>query len=308
MLGNEAKRPVEPGRAFRLIGLAALWLALGRVLPDLLWRAMPRGLLDVLSLPTYGMLCQLATTLVALGAGWLILAEPRVALRLRRPCGWHLLIAALLAPAVFVVSSYLALKVAEPYLIEEMAREGAGASRRNAGAFGKAITQAPFLVTLVWGAILAAVAEELEFRGALFAAVEDGVGALFARAGDSASTSRRSAWIQPATATVVTAAVFGAMHADMRGSVGIVRVVSTTCLGFACGSARSLSRTAFVSMAIHFTYNAISLGLGRGIFNGDSEPILSVVPNRLLAIAIAGAAGAVLVIAARRYVGRSVAA
>jgi len=292
-------------QVLRLLGVAALWLALGRFLPDVLWRALPRALLDVLSLPSYGMLCQTATTLLALGAAWLVLEEPRGALRLRRPCGWHLLVAVLIGPAVFVVSSYVALKVAEPYLMAELAREGAGASRRNAGAFGKAITEAPLVVTLLWGAILAAFAEELELRGALFAATEGVVRLLSGSHQGSDAASRRSRWIRGATAIVVTAAIFGAMHADMKGSVGIVRVVSASCLGLACGTARSLSRTVFVSMAIHFTHNAISLGLGRGIFNGDSEPLLSVVPNRLLAIAIGGAAGAIAVGIARRRVARS---
>ena len=292
MVDDKEERPVGRAHVFRLLGVAAFWLALGRFLPDLLWRALPRGMLDVLSLPTYGMLCQVVTTLLGMGAAWLALEEPRRALRLRRPCGWHLLVAVLVAPAVFVTASYVALKVAEPYLIAELAREGEGASRRNAGAFGRAITQAPLVVTLLWGATLAAFAEELEFRGALFAAIED-------------AASRLSRWIRGATATVVTAAVFGAMHADMKGSVGIVRVVSTACLGLACGSARSLSRTVFVAMAIHFTYNAISLGLGRGIFKSDSEPLLSVVPNRLLTIAVAGAAGAIAVVVARRRVARS---
>ena len=42
---------------------------------------------------------------------------------------------------------------------------------------------------------------------------------------------------------------FGAMHADMKGSVGIVRVASPTCLGLACGSARLATSTVFVPMA-----------------------------------------------------------
>src|SRR5882724_10522867 len=150
MVDDKEERPVGRAHVFRLLGVAAFWLALGRFLPDLLWRALPRGMLDVLSLPTYGMLCQVVTTLLGMGAAWLALEEPRRALRLRRPCGWHLLVAVLVAPAVFVTASYVALKVAEPYLIAELAREGEGASRRNAGAFGRAITQAPLVVTLLW--------------------------------------------------------------------------------------------------------------------------------------------------------------
>jgi len=101
-------------------------------------------------------------------------------------------------------------------------------------------------------------------------------------------------------AAVVAGLAFGAMHADMQGSVGIVRVVSTTCLGLACGAARLVAGTVFAPMVVHFVYNAVSLALGRGLFRGDSEPLVSVVPNRLLAFAAALALGGLAVIVARR--------
>jgi hypothetical protein len=92
------------------------------------------------------------------------------------------------------------------------------------------------------------------------------------------------------------------MHADMKGSVGIVRVVSTTCLGLACGTARWLSGTVIASMLLHFTYNTISLGIGRGWFRSTSDPIVSVVPNPLLVVAVLGAviAATLAIIRARR--------
>jgi membrane protease YdiL (CAAX protease family) len=282
--------------ALKLVGIAALWLVTAKVLPDVLWRGMPRALLDSLSLPAYSMLCQVLTTLVGVGAARLAFARPADALGAKRPSGWYLGLAAVLAPAVFVVASSVAIKIAEPYLLAELAREGAGASRRNAGAFGKAVTEAPLVVTLVWGAVLAAIAEELAFRGALFSAVEKSALAVFGR------EPERGRWIAGALAVVVAAAAFGAMHADMKGSVGIVRVASTTCLGLACGAARLAAGTVFAPMIVHFTYNTVSLGLGRGFFKSDSEPLLSVVPNRLLAIAAAGVLAAVVVAVARRAV------
>src|SRR5205823_1174156 len=117
-------------------------------MPDVLWRGLPRALLDTLSLPVYGMLCQVATTLVGVAAARAFLTRPAEAIGVRRPSPWQLALAALLAPAVFVVASMVAIKIAEPYLVAELAREGAGASRRNAGAFGKAVTEAPLVVTL----------------------------------------------------------------------------------------------------------------------------------------------------------------
>ena len=86
----------------------------------------------------------------------------------------------------------------------------------------------------------------------------------------------------------------------MKGSVGIVRVASATCLGLACGTARLVAGTIFVPMILHFGYNGVSLGLGRALFRGDSDPLLSVVPNRLLALAALGAFLALAVGVARR--------
>jgi len=285
--------------AFKLVGIAALWLLMGRVLPDLLWRALPDLILDSLSLPAYSMLCQVATTFVGLGATRLAFARPGEAIGANKPSGWQLALAAVVAPAMFVVASFVAIKIAEPYLVAELAREGPGASRRNAGAFGRAVTEAPLLVTLVWGAVLAAIAEELAFRGALFGAIEKSVLALLAR-NEAPSGRSRAKVLSGILAVVLTAAAFGAMHADMKGSVAIVRVASATCLGLACGSARFVTGTVFVPMMLHFGYNSVSLGLGRGLFRGDSDPLLSVVPNRLLALAALGVFLTVAIAVARR--------
>lgn len=283
----------------KLAGIAALWIALGRLLSDHLWRVLPDAVLGLLSLPAYSMIVQLTATSIGLGAVLLAVARPWEALALNEVSGWHVAFSALLAPVVFVVASVAALEIAEPFLIAELAREGAGASRRNAGEFGKAITQAPLLLTLVWGAVLAAVAEELAFRGALFAAVENAALALFARRSTPppSSRARRAAGL---LAVVVTAIVFGAMHADMKGSVGIVRVASATLLGFACGSVRFATSSLFAPMAMHFVHNSVSLGLARGIFRGDSAPIVSVVPNRLLAVASLAVFAAFAIAVSRR--------
>jgi len=276
-----ATSPEEKLLAPKLMGLAIGWLALGHYLPIFFWHALPGALLDSLTLPVYSMICQVLTAAVGLGASWAVLPRPREALAIGAPSGWDGAVTVMAAPLVFVAASWLALKIAEPYLIEELATQGAGASRRNAGAFGKAVTQAPLFVTLLWGVVLAAVTEELMFRGALFGAVQIATKEL----------GRASGMI----AIVVAAATFGAMHADMKGSVVIVRVVSTTCLGLACGTARWVSGTVLVSMLLHFTYNTISLGIGRGWFRTTSDPIVSVVPNTLLAIAATGAVLALVV-------------
>ena len=291
--------------AFKLLAIAILWLSIGRVLPEIVWRALPDRLLNSLSLPAYSMVCQVATTVIGIGALRLAFARPGAALGANGPTGWNLALAAMLAPAVFVLASFVAIEIAEPYLLEELAREGPGASRKNAGAFGRAVTEAPLLVTLVWGAVLAAVAEELAFRGALFSAIEKSALLLFARNErpidvDAPSGKSRAALRSGVLAAVLAAAAFGAMHADMKGSVGIVRVVSATCLGLACGSARLVTGTVFVPIILHFVYNSVSLALSRGLFRGDSEPLVSVLPNRLLALGAVGAFLAMGISVARR--------
>jgi membrane protease YdiL (CAAX protease family) len=275
----------------RLAAVAVVWVVMARYVPTVLWHAFPRDLLDALTLPVYSMLCQVVTTGAGVGLACLVMKRPGAALGVMRPGPWDAALTAVLTPAVFVAASYIALKIAEPYLLEELATQGAGASRRNAGEFGRAVTQAPLAMTLLWGAVLAAIAEEIVFRGAIFGAVEQALLVAYGRRRDEGRrlAGRTTAeWISGVIAIVVAAAAFGAMHADMKGSVGIVRVAATTCLGLACGTARLLSRTVLVSMLLHFTYNTISLGIGRGWFQGASEPLVSVVPNRLLVIAVVG--------------------
>src|SRR5215468_1729359 len=101
----------------KLAGIAALWLALAHFLPDVLWRGLPRALLDSLSLPVYGMVCQVLTTLVGLGAARLAFERPGAAIGATRPPGFYLGLAAVLSPTIFVVASSVAIKIAEPYLV-----------------------------------------------------------------------------------------------------------------------------------------------------------------------------------------------
>jgi membrane protease YdiL (CAAX protease family) len=289
-IGADAPVP-DRLRVPKMLAIAVAWLALGHYASLYLWHLLPQPLLDSLTLPVYSMICQVLTAAAGLGVSWAVLGRPRDVLGASAPSPWGGAMTLLAAPLVFVLASWVALKIAEPYLLEELATQGAGASRRNAGAFGKAVTQAPLVVTLIWGALLAAVTEELMFRGALFGAVD--------------AAAKKLGRASGPIAVVVAALAFGAMHADMKGSVGIVRVVSTTCLGLACGTARWLTGTVIASMLLHFTYNTISLGIGRGWFRGTSEPIVSVVPNTLLAIAIAGVMVAAAIAVWRREAART---
>jgi len=285
------------------LGAVALaWLAAAYFLPKIAWRALPDGLLAVLSLPTYNMLCQLLTLTMGIGLSALVVGPPVAALRLTRPSWFACAVVSLVAPAVFVAASILAIRIAQPYLLRELATEGAEASRRNAGAFGRAVTEAPLVITLIWGAVLAALSEESLFRGALFGAVRTALFPVFSRRWRASGPPRTADddWVSGLAAVVVAAVVFGWMHFDMKGSVGIVRVASATCLGLACGTVRLLTGTVLASMLLHMLYNTTSLALGRGWFTSTSEPLLCVIPNRLLVVAAAGAVLACLMVGARR--------
>ena len=278
----------SPWVTLRTVAVAASWLLLTRMLPQYAWHAVPRALLNQLTLPTYSMICQILTTALGVGMTRLWLARPRAALGLER-CSWStLLVSALLAPALFVISSRVALTLAEPYLLAELAvKGGEGASRRNAGEFGRAVTEAPILLNLLWGGVLAAFSEELLFRGVLMTAFRQ-------------LMPGRAARLGAGSAVILSALAFAAMHADMPGSVGIVRVVASACLGLGCGVARWLCRSVWAAMAVHFVYNSVSLGLGRGWFGSSDEALLPAVPNGLLFIASAGAIVATALSLARR--------
>jgi len=297
------------GLAAKTAVVAALWLSMARALPQLAWHALPQAWLDQLSLPTYSMLCQVLSTACGLGAAALLLPRPTVAVGLV-PCSWRAWgVALLLAPAIFVITSRVALTIAEPYLIAELATQGEGASRRNAGDFGRAVTQAPLVLTVLWGIALAAVTEELLFRGILMTALQR-LGSLLllsatARPVNAGSPAvalvrARAERAAGAAAVVVSTMVFAAMHADMRGSVGVVRVVATACLGLACGVARLLSGSVLAGVALHLVYNTVSIGLGRSWFGPRADTLVPAVPDPLLALAVIGVVAAGIALAIRR--------
>jgi membrane protease YdiL (CAAX protease family) len=297
----------------RLAVLALAWMLLAKNLgPVGLW-VLPRSLLSHLDLASWSMLVQLGTTAIGVALAFALLEKPLATLGLVPPSGAAAGATVLLAPALYVVFSWTALQIALPWLLDEIAHGHAHASRENAGAFGQTVTHAPLLVTLVWGALLAAFSEELAFRGALWTAVRELVVAIAPkgrRVDDDGNSlpppdERCGELFGGIAATVVAGAVFGAMHADMQGSVGIVRVVATTCLGLASGTTRLLTGSIAASMLLHFTYNALSIGVGRKWFEDGSEPLVGVLPNRLLVVAAVGIVGAVVVLVARRLGSRA---
>ena len=281
--------------------VAALWLAFAAKLVPWGVYAIPDSLKPRIAFTQYLAACQVVTIAVGLGLSRALLSEPRETLGFTLPRFRHVTAAALLTPLVYVAASTLALRLALPTLLGEIASRGHGVAREEAGAIGQRLEQAPLLFTLVWGAVLAAVGEELLFRGALWSAIRSLVPTR--RALDAPADSLASAFVKPSrvgerlrsatpgfVATIASAGVFGAMHHDMKGSVGIVHVVSTTILGLACGRARDASGGVGAPIVLHTLYNVTVIANARRFFGVSEEPLLSGLPDSLVYIAAAASA------------------
>src|SRR5258708_23541555 len=102
-IGAPPRAPIpEPMLLPKLLAIAVGWLALGHYLPFYLWPALPRALLDSLTLPVYNMICQVLTTAAGLGVSWIVLRRPREALAATLPGGWDGAFTVLAAPLLFV--------------------------------------------------------------------------------------------------------------------------------------------------------------------------------------------------------------
>jgi membrane protease YdiL (CAAX protease family) len=293
-----------PGRAesIKLGAVTLVWLGMAGwldrvgnvVVPDEWKRHVP--------FQTFLMACQITAAAVGLGLSVALLAHPRAALALVRPRARQLVLAALLAPGVFVLSAAVALRIALPVLLAEARVRGPQASRANAGAFGRALGEGSLLPTLLWGVVLAAVTEELLFRGALFSLLERAARAVLPGPGGRWVAGGRAAGL---VAAVGAAVVFALMHGDLRGGVGLVRIVSTLCLGLACGVARHAAGTVAAPIVVHLVHNAIAVGQARRWFASASPPLFEALPlpSPVLGLAALGL-GTALVLAVALAVAR----
>jgi membrane protease YdiL (CAAX protease family) len=272
--GAEDRGGAGPDRSvlLRLALVAGLWLALARVLARYGVHLLPPALARQLTLQSYLALCALLSTVVGLGLAFALLPTPFEQLGLRRPTARAVGAVLLVAPVLFVLTSYVAIFIALPTLRAELEQGGRQLVERNTGELGRGLVRADAMLTLSWGVLLAPVAEELAFRGPLWS--------LLARLARSFDRPRASslppelldeslllrgaraarAWLRlGGAATLVTAGLFSWMHADEQGGAGIVRVVSTACLGLGCGLARQASRSLVPGVLLHAMFNLMAL-------------------------------------------------
>jgi membrane protease YdiL (CAAX protease family) len=289
----------------RLAVVTLVWLALAHWLDRLGAAVIPDAWKRHIEFQTFLMLCQVTTAAAGLGLSFALLGRPVAAavLTLRPPRARDVAAAALLAPALFVGSAVAALLAARPMLLAEASARGPHVSREHAGAFGRALTASPLLPTLLWSVVLAALTEELLFRGALFSLLERLASKLGGpRPPHLGQPSTSARFVSGLVATVGAAVVFALLHWDLEGGVGLVRVLSTLGLGLACGAARQITGTVAAPVALHLAHNAVAVGYARRWFASDAPLLFDALPfpDPLLALAAAGlvACGALLWVSA----------
>jgi hypothetical protein len=101
-------------------------------------------------------------------------------------------------------------------------------------------------------------------------------------------------------ATIVTAGVFGAMHAGVPGAMGWIRVLSATLLGFACGQGRQVTGSVLTPIALHAIYNLLAVANARRWFVVEGWLKFRGVPWPVIFAAIAGVLVFASVAAVRR--------
>ncbi|MEM1032858.1 MAG: CPBP family intramembrane glutamic endopeptidase [Myxococcota bacterium] len=249
------------------------WLAVARGLGDLLVGALPPAVVRQLGRHGYYSVVLVLTTALGLAAVCAThRASWRAALGLASGQARGAAVGVLIAPTVIALATYLGFTLALPTLLEELQRGGFAEANRNTGGYGRALVESALPLTLLWGLVLAPIAEELLFRGAMWTALTRLTAPRGVPSPPSLDPSfvsdtwlRRGArWVYAeardgGVATLITAAVFAALHADQPGGAGIVRVVQAAGLGLALGIARHASGGVAAPIALHATFNLLSL-------------------------------------------------
>lgn len=283
---------MERARPWFLLAIAGLWLALFRVVAEHAAFWLPPAIRQRLTLEAYLTGVQIAVAVAGVALVALVTRDVAGSLALRsskpaRAAVAAAAFAALVSPLAFAVAQAVAVRAALPTLMDEIARGGRQLAQSNSGQFGREIATTPFALVLVWGAVVSPVCEELVFRGALWSSLSTLLDRLLHRRARTDGDARadldafitRSAvarWLRArpellpdSLATLLAAVAFAALHADMPGGLGIVRVVAAFELGLGCGLARQLTGVTTTSMALHAGFNAVSIGATRRVFDVD---------------------------------------
>ena len=267
--------------------VSVAWLLLLALGPRALFLLLPRALFAPFSPTLIEIVLQIVTTGLGLVLVWFVGRDVVRILGATRPQPLVLAKTALAAPLVHVISSWAALKIAEDMLVREYEQRGSGTSQQNAGAMAQQLLQAPAILVFLWAVLLAAVVEELLFRGVIWGAIERAI-KLFRK-----SSGEDLDHVAGTVATVGSALIFSAMHlmGGVVGGVLVLRLVSTLLLGLACGLVRQMSRYVWPAVLLHLVNNLLSLPTIRRAAISESLPVLGGVPSAYVVFSVVGAIG-----------------
>ncbi|HEY5960623.1 MAG TPA: CPBP family intramembrane glutamic endopeptidase, partial [Polyangiaceae bacterium] len=96
--------------------------------------------------------------------------------------------------------------------------------------------------------------------------------------------------------TLLTTTAFAALHADLKGSQGIVRVSSAAGLALVCGVARQRTGSVVGAVLIHMSLNAMSLASARRWLVTESFPKYYTVPTLISLLAGTGLLAALVIL------------
>jgi membrane protease YdiL (CAAX protease family) len=309
----------------RLLGVAIVWSATFHLLSSYGALALPVSIARILTLESFLAIVHVLTVAVGLVTANVLLSRPRQTLALVAPTAPALAMLLGLAPAVFATTTTVAFLVARPTLLAELIAGGQQLVRQSTGRFGRELVQSPASLALLWGAVLSPISEELFFRGALWSLVQRIVSgtlatdrSLAATAGEQTSTQQDRnggeeslgvplydgmftrvtrhgvRWARSGGgATLVVGLLFGVLHDDMPGGLGIVRFIAALGLGLACGVARQLGGSVFLPILLHGVFNALSVAAVRRWVVTDFFPMRWGAPTLVTALALLGVAGVV---------------
>lgn len=207
--------------------------------------------------------------------------------------------ALLLGPFTFLAAYGLGMYFAFDALLLELASRGARAVQAQTGELGRTAQVDTLLSIVPFTVLLAPLGEELLFRGGLYGGIQSFVDSLKNKAAPidvpppsvavaglpqraPFAATRLGSWLfRAGFALLGSSLCFGLMHADTEGAMGIVRVVSASLLGLCCGIARSVSGSLVAPLALHATYNLLSLATLRGWLVFEGFPTKYTIPTSL---------------------------
>jgi membrane protease YdiL (CAAX protease family) len=299
--------------ALVLGAIACGWLAIGVLAARHLAFYLPAAIAAALSEPSYYALVWSTTTVLGVAAVFALDPTPRDALGLRSPTGSALVLAGLLAPAVLVVSLYLAWWMALPTIQAELLTRGKQAVRAAVSSANRAARQPNLETIVLWTVVLTPLAEESIFRGALWSTVQR----IVAPRTDASPPSLAPEFVtrtplrdglagcvrilrEGGLATLVTSGLFAWLHVEGEGGVALLALVQTLLLGLALGMARQLAGSLAAPILLHALFNGLTLAQKRGLFVGSLWPLPLPIPAKLWVLALVGVLGAATFLGARR--------